>query len=237
MAFFDFISDLPYYQDVDVSVPRMNARYDALIAPHAEEIAGAKVLDLAAHDGRWSYAFAGAGAASVVGIEGRADMVAKFADFPQADFASRIDLRVGDLFDGMQAEIDRGETYDIVSVFGILYHVMDHFRLFQMVRKLKPKLVIVDSEFLLRPGPIMMLISERTSNVLNAIPQYEGQERALKAVCSFKAMDMMAEALAYDIEWHDWDAIPENARKGISDYYRPKDKRRGTCVLRPSSVD
>ncbi|SLN60441.1 class I SAM-dependent methyltransferase [Pseudooctadecabacter jejudonensis] len=237
MSFFDFIEDLPYYQDVDVSVPRMNARYEALIAPHAEAINGARVLDLAAHDGRWSYAFAGAGAAEVVGIEGRQEMVDKFADFPDAPFKDRIDLRVGDIYDGMEAEIAKGETYDIVAVFGILYHLMDHFRLFQLIRKLQPKMVIVDSEFMLRPGPIMMLITERTSNVLNAIPQYEGQERAIKAVCSFRAMEDMAQALAYEIEWFDWDARDEDARVGLSDYYRPKDKRRGTCVLRPFRND
>jgi predicted RNA methylase len=44
-------------------------------APFASEISGARVLDLASHDGRWSYAFAGVGAASVVGIEGRQEMI------------------------------------------------------------------------------------------------------------------------------------------------------------------
>lgn len=177
----------------------------------------------------------GAGAASVVGIEGRQEMVDKFAGYPDAALKDKIELRVGDLFDGMEAAIAAGETYDVVGVFCILYHVMDHFRLFQLVRKLQPKRVIVDSELLLRPAPIMMLITERTSNVLNAIPQYEGQERAIKAVPSFKAMEHMAAALAYDIDWIDWDARPKDDRRGVSDYYRAEKMRRGTCYLRPAT--
>ena len=233
MGFFDFIADLPHYADHSAPVARMNKRFEALIAPFADQIDGARVLDLASHDGRWCYAFAGAGAASVVGIEGRQDMVDKFADYPDKALKDRVTLRVGDLFEGMEQAIRDGERYDVIGVFGILYHVMDHFRLFQLARQLKPQLIIVDSEFMLRPAPMMMLKTERTSNVLNAIPQYEGQERAIKAVPSFKAMDWIADALGFDTEWIDWDARAPDDRRGVSDYYRDKDMRRGTCALRP----
>jgi len=59
-------------------------------------------------------------------------------------------MRVGYLFDGIRAEIAKGETYDVIGIFGILYHIMDHFSLFQLLRELKPRLVIVDSEFVMR---------------------------------------------------------------------------------------
>lgn len=212
----------------------MNRRFHALIDPYRGDIEGAKVLDLASHDGRWCYAFAGAGAASVVGIEGRQDMIDKFVDYPDADLRAKVELRTGDLFDGMEAAIENGETYEVVGVFGILYHVMDHFRLFQLVRKLQPKLVIVDSEFMLRPAPIMMLRTEDTSNVLNAIPQFEGQERAIKAVPSFKAMEFIATSLGFETTWTDWDARAKDDRRGVGDYYRTQDMRRGTCALRPT---
>jgi len=232
-GFFDFLSDLAFYADHDQPVTRMNKRHRFLIQPFAAEIAGARVLDLASHDGRWAYAFAGAGAASVEGIEGRAELVAQFADYPDAALREKVTLRVGDLYDGMAADIAGGRSYDVIGVFGILYHVMDHFRLFQLVRQLKPRLVIVDSEFMVRPGPVIQLVRERTDNVLNAIPQHEGQEIAVKGVPSFAAMELIAGALDFTCEWVDWEALPQGDRQGVADYYRPQKMRRGTCALRP----
>ena len=135
----------------------------------------------------------------------------------------------------MQKLIDAGERFDVVGVLGILYHVMDHFRLFQLVRQLGPVLVIVDSEFAQRPGPVILLMRERTDNELNSIPQIEGQEKALIGVPSFPAMSAMADVLDYDCHWLDWEQIGNGQRQHIGDYYRPKDKekKRGTCLLTP----
>jgi len=156
-----------------------------------------------------------------------------FDDFPDEALKSKVKLRIWDIFDGLEAAIASDETYDVVVVFGILYYLMDHFRLFLLIRKLKPKLIIVDREFMRRPASMMMLVSELTSNVLNAIPQYEGQVRAIKAIPSFKAMWRMAEALDYSCDWGDWNARAEDDRRGVSGYYRETDMQRGTCVLRP----
>ena len=232
-GFFDFIGDLEFYAGHDQPVRRMNKRHRFLIEPFADEIRGARVLDLASHDGRWCYAFAGAGAASVEGIEGRAELVEQFAHYPDPELRGRVTLRVGDLYDGMEEDIRAGKTYDVVGCFGILYHVMDHFRMFQLIARLRPRLVIVDSEFMLRPGPVIQLIRERTDNVLNAIPQHEGQEVAVKGVPSFSAMELIAEANRFSCDWMDWGALPPEDRKGVADYYRPEKMRRATCALRP----
>ena len=234
MGFFDFIDDLPHYAGRSTASKRMNHRHDFLINDFANDIAGAKVLDLASHDGRWCYGFAGAGATSVVGIEARPELVAEFSNYPDPALRAKVDMRVGDLFDGIRAEIAKGETYDVIGVFGILYHIMDHFSLFQLLRDLKPKLVIVDSEFVMRDNATIQLIYERTDNILNAAPQYPGQRRALKGVPTFSAMEMIAESLNYDIEWSDWARVSEGQRTPVNDYYRPKEKqkRRATCALR-----
>ncbi|MFC2968756.1 class I SAM-dependent methyltransferase [Acidimangrovimonas pyrenivorans] len=233
MGFFDFIGDLAGYEDANQPVARMNARHEMIVTPFAEEIRGARVLDLAAHDGRWSYALAGAGAAQVVGVEARPELIARFPGFPDPELRAKVELRCNDLYDEIDAEAARGETYDVVAVYGILYHLMDHFRLFQGLRRLQPKLVIVDSEFIRRPNPMIQLVKERTDNVLNAAPQIEGQKVAVKGVPSFKAMELMAEALDYRIDWVDWDARPANRRAGVGDYYRDTKMRRATCALRP----
>lgn len=233
MGFYDFLPEIARYSDDPGTVDRMNARHKMIIKPLEHEIQGRRVLDLASHDGRWAYAFAAAGASEVVGIEGRQELIDRFPEFPRGDLRKKITLICDDIFDGMQKQIDAGESFDVVGVLGILYHVMDHFRLFQLVRKLKPKLVIVDSEFALRPGQVIMLVRERTDNELNSIPQIEGQEKALIGIPSFSAMEAMADVLDYDITWVDWETLPAGKRKFVGDYYRPESKRRGTCLLRP----
>ena len=131
------------------------------------------MLDLAAHDGRWAYAFAGAGAARVVGIEGRGDLIARFAQFPDPELKARVRLREGDIFAGMEAALAAGERYDVVGVLGIFYHIMDHFRLLRLVQGFQPRLVIVDGDFALAKNAMIQLMRESIDNPLNAIAQIE----------------------------------------------------------------
>lgn len=235
MGFFDFLQTLPAYAQRPNAVPRMNRRHDFLIADFAAEIAGARVLDLGAHDGRWAYAFAGAGAAQVVGIEARADAVAGLAAYPDAGLRARISLRVDDLFSGLERAIAAGETYDIVAVLGVFYHITEQVRLLHLIRQVAPKLVIIDGEFAQRPKPVFVLDTERTDSPLNAPAQYRGQTKALVTIPSFAAMDVMADALDYAITWCDWQRLPEADRQAVQDYFRPQGagRRRATCALRP----
>ena len=233
MGFFDFLASEPPYREEPLSVLRLNRRHRFLVAPFAEVVRGARVLDLAAHDGRWSLAFAAAGAREVVGIEARAALVARFDRWRHVPGHERVVLRRGGIFAELEKMVARGVHFDIVALFGILYHVMDHMRLMLLVRALAPRLVIVDSEFLRRPGPVIGLVRERTDNPLNAVPQYPGQEVALKGIPSFPAFERMAEAAGFAVEWHDWFALPEGARRGVRDYFRQGEMRRGSCTLRP----
>ncbi len=233
MQFFDFLSGQELYADDPASVKRMNTRHKHLIEVFKDEIDGSRVFDIASHDGRWAYAFAGAGARQVVGVEARQHLIDLFDNYPDAALRNKVDLRCNDLFQELEHQVALGETYDVVSVFGILYHIMDHMRLLKLVRALQPKLVIVDSEFMLRPGAIIRMVREKTDKRLNAAPQIEGQEVAAVGYPSFRAMNMMADVLGYDIEWVDWDLHPEDDRVGVRDYYRKKGKRRGTCALWP----
>jgi len=231
VGFFDFLTSMDFYLGNNDIALRMNARHRFLIQPFAEEIKGARVFDIASHDGRWAYAFAAAGARQVVGVEGRSSLIAEFENYPNPELCSRVDLRCNDLFKELENEIRKGETYDVVSVFGIFYHIMDHFYLLKLIRKLQPKLIIVDGEFMDLGYPMIQMQRERTVNILNAMPEYEGQEFTMVGYPSFSALETMAGALGYDTVWLDWDSVPEDQRKGIQDYYRDTGKRRGTCAL------
>jgi hypothetical protein len=231
MGFFDFISNMSLYCGNPKSVTRLNMRYSYLIAPIADELVDAKVLDIAAHDGRWSYALASAGARKVHGVEARPELVAAFSDYPDSEFKKRINLEVGDLYDVLDRLVLKEERYDVVALFGIFYHVMDHFRILKQIQKLRPKLVIIDSEFMTNPNPYIQLIKERTDNCLNAVAQIEGQEFAIKGVPSSAAMEQMAKALGFSTIWLPWEALPVEDRIGVSDYFRKGNMLRRTCIL------
>ncbi|MBF4161146.1 class I SAM-dependent methyltransferase [Nocardioides acrostichi] len=233
MGFFDFLDDLPRYAEKKLAINRLNTRHDLIVTPFAEELSDARVLDLAAHDGRWSYALAAAGAREVVGVEARADMAAQFADYPEGAVKQRVSQIVGDMYDVLPTL--RDQTFDVVAVYGVFYHVMDHYRLLRMIRDLSPRLVIVDSEFALAPEPVIRIAREDPEVHLNTIERAESGGSPI-GVPSFSAMELMAESLGWSTEWTDWQRVPRRKRGGLKSYYRepPAWKRRGTCALRPA---
>ena len=236
-GFFDFLEANPRYAGKRLNLNRLNQRHEFLVRPYVAELAGAKVLDLASHDGRWSFALSSAGAASVVGIEGRADLIEQFADYPEGDAKDRITLVNGDVYDELPKLIERGETFDVVAVYGLYYHLMDHYGLLKLIKQLAPGLVIIDSEFHLSDAPTIRLALESTDSHLNSLAHEAEQEIAPVGIPSGRAMELMAGTLGYAVEWADWDALPRSRRGGLKAYYRtpPAWKRRGTCALRPRS--
>jgi predicted RNA methylase len=74
-----FFDDYPLFygsSKTSATSARLAASYSAIIKAHQALIGGSRVLDLASHDGRWSFAALAAGAAHVVGIEARQELVA-----------------------------------------------------------------------------------------------------------------------------------------------------------------
>jgi 23S rRNA G2069 N7-methylase RlmK/C1962 C5-methylase RlmI len=54
---------------------RLHARYQAIIQENLDLLRGQRVLDVASHDGRWSFAALKAGCAHVTGMEAREHLV------------------------------------------------------------------------------------------------------------------------------------------------------------------
>jgi len=231
MGFFDFITQIPPYDENRNSGLRLNKRHAMIVEPFRGELAGTRVLDLGAHDGRWSYALAEAGAAEVVGVEARQELIDRFAHFPDTEFKSRVKLQQGDLFEALEGFVEDGEEFDIVALYGIYYHIMDHFRVLQLIKYLGARAILIDSEFALRPGPVIQLVFESTALDINAAPQVQGQDRAVIGIPSRKAMEAMAHALDYGVVWTDTDAMFGDDRKSIQDYFRKEKKRRAFCTL------
>lgn len=237
MGFFDVLESTARYAGMhETGIHRLNVRHRFLVEPFVADIEGSRVLDLAAHDGRWSYALAGAGAREVVSIEARQELMDQFAEFPDTEFKSSIRWVHGDIFDELEALVEAGETFDVVAVYGIFYHVMDHYRLLKLIRALRPRLVVVDSEFVQADEAVIDVVMEDTEKYLNSTAHLDGQRRAPTGAPSRSAVEMMATSLGWGVEWADWTAVPKEERRWLRAYYRGADvrRRRDTCWFRPA---
>lgn len=122
---------------------RLNSRFDAIIAHNHEFLAGKRVLDIASHDGRWSFAALSAGAAHVHGIEPREELIAH----AQATFShygvddTRYSFARGDVFDLL-----KGAHYDVVLCLGFYYHTIRHAELLDLIERTGAQLVVIDTE-------------------------------------------------------------------------------------------
>lgn len=222
MGVFDFIAGIPPYNESPRSIRRLNRRHQLLIDPYVDEIRGARILDLGAHDGRWAYALARAGAAEVVGVEARQHLIDLFDKLPDAPWKSRVQLRQGDMFEALAQMAAASERFDLIAAYGVFYHIMDHFRLLKLMQQLQPKAIFIDGEFSLRGQAVIDMVFERTEHKVNAAPQVPGQEKAIIGIPSKKATNFMAHALGYDVFWPDPEAVFGADHAGVDDYFEPR---------------
>jgi hypothetical protein len=145
MGFFDQYPRF-YTTSQTSAVPhRLNARHTAIIEGNRECLFGKVVLDIASHDGRWSFAALEAGAKQVVGIEPRDELVGK----TQATFAeygveqSRYQFACGDVFEVLR---DGRFRFDVVLCLGFFYHTIRHAELLDLIERTGPRLVVIDTE-------------------------------------------------------------------------------------------
>jgi len=142
-----FFDDYPRFFETSDTLPvpnRLNNRYKALIERHSDVLEGASVLDLASHDGRWSFAAAKSGAARVVGLEGQqvlVDDAEKSFDF-YGIAQSRYRFVCGDLFQTIK-DLQPG-SFDVVMCFGFFHMHNRHHEMLREVQRLSPKYLIMD---------------------------------------------------------------------------------------------
>jgi hypothetical protein len=151
-----FFHQFPRFVETSETGPwldRLNARYLALIHANRDRISGARVLDLASHDGRFTFAALQNGAARVVGVEHDPDLVAAARDNLELQGAARerYEFVLGDMFE----RIPEIEQCDIVFCFGILYHINDHMRLLQTIAEHQPRTLIIDTNISLLPDAVV----------------------------------------------------------------------------------
>ena len=225
MAFFDAFARFQATSSVGASPNRLNARYAAIVDRNREIFAAARVLDLASHDGRWSFAALHAGAAHVTGVEARADLV----EAAEKTFAAygvgpdRYRFVVGTLPDALAASPVRA---DVVLLLGFLYHTARHAELVAAVAATGARHVIVDTCVCgdaAPPAPIVELRRESVAYPANqAVADAGNGGEAVVAYPSRRAVQFLFDGVGYDTEEIDWAPVlrdvPAAPRDDVADY-------------------
>lgn len=128
--------------DAGPMVNRLRMRHKILVDPHRDAFVGASVLVLGAGDGRWCYSIAAAGARRVIGVDESADLVARFARYPDIGLADVIEMRCAC---PCEAVMGPGEEIDIILMMDVLEHCEAPEALLDGVVALSPDLVILDA--------------------------------------------------------------------------------------------
>ena len=184
---------------------RMNERYEAIFASNQDILKGARVLDLASHDGRFSFAALKAGAAHVTGVEVRQSLVDKaqetFAFYDQDPETYR--FVCGDVFEVLERE---KFDVDVVLCLGYLYHTYRHTEFMYRLHNLAPRHLIVDTMVSRGDQPTLRLISERdTEDIRSAAKDPYTVGRVPVLWPSVPALEMLMRSYGFDPEsMYDW---------------------------------
>jgi hypothetical protein len=140
---------------------RLNLRYEAIFGENRDIFAGASVLDLASHDGRWSLAALATGARSVTGIEARPELVkAAVENLGEYGYgADRARFVAGDVHEVLAAQDCEA---DVVLCLGFLYHTLRYNELLAGIRRANARYLVIDtfSPHMMGPVPNVNVITE-----------------------------------------------------------------------------
>lgn len=205
MGFFDQYPAFQLSSRTGSSPNRLNGRYRALIEANRDVIQGANVLDIASHDGRWSFAAIKAGARHVVGIEGRAHLVASARDAMAAEGVpeERYEFLLGDVHQLIGSlEPSRFTT---VFCFGFLYHTAQAATLVEEIGRLHPSHLLIDTAVVKSELPMILLRRDDPCVEGNAIRTGgEPDRRVLVGMPSRPGLEMMLSNAGFDFTYYDW---------------------------------
>jgi hypothetical protein len=201
----------------------MNQRYEALFAANRDIFDGARVLDLASHDGRYSFAALKTGAAHVTGVEVRERYVDKaretFAFYGQDPETYR--FVCGDVFEVLARE---KFDVDVVLCLGYLYHTYRHTELMYRIHALAPTHLILDTRVVRGKQPsVRVFLENNPAAALNAAREEYSLDRVLVGHHTMPGLQMLLAAYGFEIEYkYDWASrlAGQPRASGLQDYAR-----------------
>ncbi|MFC1848211.1 class I SAM-dependent methyltransferase [Chloroflexota bacterium] len=124
----------------------LNWRCEVLLNRNREAIEGKNILDIASHDGRFSWACLKLGANHVTGVEGRQHL-AEYANqnLVQLGYTSQhFESIQGDIFDYLPQVKPR--EFDTILCFGFFYHTIRQIELLREIERIQPEWFLLDTQ-------------------------------------------------------------------------------------------
>jgi len=153
---------------VGAQLNRLNWRTEILLSRNLNSIKGKRVLDLASHDGRFSYASLKLGAKHVTGIEARANLV-KNSNKNLTDLgynSKEFKFIKKDIFDYLPHV--KPKEFDTILCFGFFYHTIRQIELLREINRILPQTLILDTR-IAREIPLKKDLDKKAiDNTLNS---------------------------------------------------------------------
>jgi 2-polyprenyl-3-methyl-5-hydroxy-6-metoxy-1,4-benzoquinol methylase len=218
MGFFDRYPEFLEPTRTGASRNRLDKRHEAIFATRPEIFLAATVLDIASHDGRWSFAAVKGGSSHVTGVEARPHLVAAANKNLAALGISPASYRFvqADIFDYLR---QGAESFDVVLCLGFFYHTYRHPELLTLIKRRRPKHLIVDSQVTLAEGPTCAVTRDRVDFQGEAAAEetsYKGYTYA--ATPSAALLRDMLIHYDFKVEAVDWTKLKGEILEGIEDY-------------------
>lgn len=215
--------DYPLFFESSVGAwpERLALRHAAIIGANKDILCGASVLDIACHDGRWSFAALKAGARHVTGIEVRPGMVQSATETLRSYGVSDASFQfvVGDLNNQTKAPL----SCDVVMCLGYFYHTLNHLALFEYMASTGARNLILDG--LVTPGDahVITMYPENVFNDANGMTAAGVVDgNILVGRPTVPALKLMLHHFGYDSAVFDWPSLL-SANNILADLTRPHD--------------
>jgi len=228
-GFFDSYPDFYRPPVTELKKNRFNNRYTALIENNKKLILDSSVLDMACHDGTWSFAAIKNNAKYCLGIEGRphlidnAHRIFEKYEIPNEKYS----FKIGDIHE----EIKKlpANKFDLVFCFGFFYHTCHHLFLLSEIKRLNPKYLILDTTISPDSNPIISYNFDDPNNKLSAISDKSDQVQVLVGRPSKSGLEMFLKYFKFDYFYYDWHSMGINDWTGLEDY---RDNKRVSLVAK-----
>jgi hypothetical protein len=205
-----FFDNYPEFYRTSTTSPfpnRLNSRYLALIESNLAYIQKRTILDIASHDGRWSFAAIKNGAKKVFGVEGRPYLVENAIKNMDRYGISRerYSFIVGDIYN----EITKIEpnVIDTIFCFGFFYHTINHMQLLREIKRLNPKCIIFDTSIsTISHLPLIEIKEEDSEDEASSIRSaIDDNHNVLVGYPNKEALTLMLIHIGFDsLKFYDW---------------------------------